>query len=48
MLAVVGCSGTNTQSTPQPSQNQYVGGGCGVAPTDDSGDIEQLPMEREL
>ena len=48
MLAVVGCSGTNTQPQYQPSPNQYVGGGCGVAPTDNSGDIGQLPIGRVL
>ena len=48
MLAIVGCSGTNTQPQYQPSPNQAVGGGCNVAPKEIPGDIGQLPMRDEL
>ena len=48
MLAVVGCSGTNTPKQYQPNPNQVVGGGCNVAPVEDSGDIGQLPIRRVL
>lgn len=46
-VLLVGCasSGQNGYSTynqPQGQQGQYVGGGCGVAP---SGDYENTPIE---
>lgn len=44
---LVGCTssqpnGYSAYNPPQQQQGQYVGGGCGVAP---SGDYESTPME---
>ncbi len=43
LLFIIACE-SNTQQLQNTEQQPYVGGGCGVAPTDDSGNIKQLPM----
>ncbi len=47
VLVIAGCSETNTQQQ-NTEQQPYVGGGCGVAPIEDLGDINQLPMWSDL
>ena len=42
---LIGCASSDTSGYAtynQPQQGQYVGGGCGVAP---SGDYEDTPLE---
>jgi len=43
ILFLVGCE-TNTQQPQTTEQQPYVGGGCGVSPVEDTGNINQLPI----
>ena len=44
LIFIVGCADNISQQESDNPQ-QYQGGGCGVAPIEDSGNINQLPME---
>ena len=49
MIFIVGCSQSNERTIQsQPTQQPAVGGGCGVAPSQDNGNVIRIPIASEL